>query len=283
MAFSENFPGQNVAGYALQSLFWGAALAAAAPVLGQKMDTTAFHEAATLPVAARFATADQLGQAYVITAQNAIEKYAPNGQPLARYTQNRLGSATWLDASNPLKIMVLYADFRTAIFLDRNLTELGALNWEAAGHPFARRVAMASDGNLWLYDEADFRLKKIAAATGETLAESQPLHLLLETPPQQPAALLEAENRVFLSDTAQGIFVFDAYAQFSKLLKINGVEQFSVSAGRAFFVRDGTLCMESLVGFRSEKISLPLPARAYFFAASRLFCLRDDAVKIFRR
>lgn len=260
------------------------AYATALPVFGQKTDSIAFHLSQSLPVAARYAAADQLGNTYIITTENAIEKYAPDGRRLARYTQNRIGQATLLDISNPLKIMVLYADFRTAVFLDRSLTELGMLSWEAAGFPFVRRVAMGSDGNLWLYDEASFQLKKISPA-GEPLFESQAMNLLHDGPMPQPSALLESDNQVFMADTAQGVFVFDAFAQFSKPLFFKGISDFSVAGGRLFFLENGFLRVELLGAFRSEKIALPEIAQRTgtrcFFGNRRLLCLVAGSVVVF--
>lgn len=254
-----------------------------APVLGQKADSVTFRLSLSLPVAAQFAACDQLGNTYVITNENAIEKYAPDGRRLARYTQNRMGRATRLDVSNPLKIMVLYSDFRTAVFLDRSLTELGMLDWDAAGYPFVRCIALASDGNLWLYDEADFRLRKITP-TGEPLFESQALNLLHDGPMPKPACMLEGDNQVFLSDSAQGIFVFDAYAQFSKLLFFKGVGDFSVVEGRLFFIKGGFLHTEQIGAFRSEQTLLPEVALAdwtrCFFNHSRLICVLNEQIEI---
>lgn len=168
----------------------------------------------TLPVKAVFATLDNLDNLYVITPDNAIEKYAPDGRRLARYTNNRLGQADQLDVSNPLKVLVWYADFRTALFLDRSLTDLGALNLIEAGYPEVRTVAAAQDGNMWLYDEVNFRLVKITPE-GEKRYESQAMNLL-EPTPNRPSCIREGDDRVWMADSLQGIFAFDLFAQFDR-------------------------------------------------------------------
>ena len=76
----------------------------------------------SLPLSARRATTDQLGNLYLVTTGNALEKYTPEGLFLTRFTNNRLGAIQSVDVSNPLKVLVWYADFRTVVFLDRSLT-----------------------------------------------------------------------------------------------------------------------------------------------------------------
>ncbi len=70
---------------------------------GQTPDRAAdsFSLLLNLPVQARFATADNLGHLYLITATNAVEKYAPDGRLLTRYSNNRLGWAAGLVSSRP--------------------------------------------------------------------------------------------------------------------------------------------------------------------------------------
>ena len=124
----------------------------------QRADTLVLLQTLTIP--ATLVTIDNLGNVYLLTLHNTLEKYDAEGHRLARYSNNRLGPVTSIDAANPLKVLVWYADFRTAVFLDRSLTELGTLSLDAAGFSVVRSVAMSFDGNLWAYDEALFKLKK---------------------------------------------------------------------------------------------------------------------------
>lgn len=186
-----------------------------------------------LPVAARFATADNIGNIYVITVNNTIEKYAPDGRLLTRYSNRRYGEASYLDVANPLKVLVWYADFRMVVFLDRSLTLLGALNLIEVGYPEVRTVAAAPDGRIWLYDEVNFRLVKITQE-GEKLLESQPLSQVLATAPHI-ACIRDDNERVCASDAEQGLLHFDAYGQFQALIPRKGIGLFQMNgAGYAW-------------------------------------------------
>lgn len=181
----------------------------------------------SLAVAARFATTDNIGNIYVITITNTIEKYAPDGRLLTRYSNRRFGEASYLDVANPLKVLVWYADFRMVVFLDRSLTLLGALNLIEAGYPEVRTVAAAPDGRIWVYDEVNFRLVKITQE-GEKLLESQPLSQVMATAPRI-ACIRDDNERVCASDVEQGLLYFDAYGQFQTLIPRKGVGLFQMN------------------------------------------------------
>jgi hypothetical protein len=185
----------------------------------------------SLPLPLRFATADHLGNLYGITPANRIEKHAPDGRLLAQYSNNRLGTPTYLDVSNPLKVLVWYPSFGMIQLLDRNLTELGALSLIEAGFPEVRVVASAQDGNLWIYDEIGFKLRKISPE-GVPLAESQPMNMTLA---QKPAlrTIRDDGSWVYAADTLQGALVFNVYGQFQKT--------YAVSQGQDLYVENTVL------------------------------------------
>ncbi len=227
----------------------------------------------TLPGEIRYATADNLGNTYIINAGNAVEKYAPDGSPLARYTNNRLGVPAYLDVSNPLKILVWYADFRKIVFLNRSGTELGELDLIALGYPDVRTVAAAQDGNIWLYDETAFLLRKISPE-GEALFESQNLSLLGQER-LVIACIRDDGNQVYLSNTNEGLIILDAYAQSCRTRLSKGIGDFQVLGEKLLYLKDYKLQIEDLKAF--TKTEIPLPGgvqpenRRFWLGTGRLF------------
>lgn len=193
---------------------------------------------------------------YVLNAENTVEKYDSTGRLVTRYSNNRLGAAAWVDAANPLKILVWYAGFQTAVFLDRNLTELGRLNLAQAGYPAVRCLASSADGNLWVYDEGSSHLLKLSAS-GEKLLESQPLHLAFARPFAPTCARDDGGQAVFLSDPAQGIAVFDPFAQLNRVVSLLSVPEFEVVNGWLVYLEKNTLHIEDARGLASRQMVLP--------------------------
>lgn len=237
----------------------------------------------TLSVKATFAAADNLSNLYLITPENAIEKYAPDGKRLARYSNNRLGRAAWLDVSNPLKVLVWYSDFRTAVFLDRSLTDLGELNLITAGYPEVRTVAAAQDGNLWLYDEANFRLAKITPA-GEKSRESQAMNLFDPTP-ARPTCLREGNDRIVLADSLQGVFVFDLFAQFDRVFAPQyAVNDFQIVDNQLHYMHGEHIVAEQLQVRASREVPVGaavLKSKTAALSGGRLLVWGDGTVSVY--
>jgi hypothetical protein len=189
------------------------------PLVAQQSDTLALREVGQIPVDSalgiRHLSADALGHIYTIQGNNRVQKYRPDGQPLAFYSQNRLGKAAKTDASQAPKLLVWYADYRSAVLLDRNMTELGGkLDFSSTEWSEARTVAPAADGNFWLYDEANFHLRKIDA-TATLLRESQEMNLLIDRP-VHIHQICDNGSTVAALDTAWGVVLFDAFAQYQR-------------------------------------------------------------------
>ncbi len=237
----------------------------------------------SLPVEARYAVADHLSNVYAITADNVIEKYTADGRLLARYSNNRLGQAALLDVSNPLKVMVWYADSRTTLFLDRSLTALGELSLINAGYPDVRALAASQDGNIWIYDDANFRLLKIGP-DGEKKYESQAMNMSGQAP-RAFDCLREYNDQVFLADSTQGVFIFDAFAQFSRLfVPLQPVKNFQVVDDQIHYL-SGTKLIEERIQVRADReIEVSqhiLSAGTIILSPYRLVAIRKEKVEIY--
>src|ERR1700761_3292099 len=62
---------------------------------------------------------DNLGNIYVITKDNLLEKLDANGDSIAVFNDVRHFGKIWtIDVTNPLKILVFYREFATIVVLD---------------------------------------------------------------------------------------------------------------------------------------------------------------------
>lgn len=180
------------------------------------------HHSFNIPESVDFSL-DATGNAYLITGANVLEKYDATGKKRAHFSQNQLGNIQEVNTTNPLKIMVWYADFRNVVLLDRSLTQLGGvLNLVEKDFPEVRTIAPAADGNLWIMDEVAFKLRKISPE-GTPVAESQSLNILLNQR-LSIRQIVDNGNQVIAADTTHGLFIFDVFGQFHQQISAQNLQ-----------------------------------------------------------
>ncbi|MEO0341403.1 MAG: hypothetical protein AAF242_19610 [Bacteroidota bacterium] len=163
---------------------------------------------------------DQLQQLYFINDQQTVTKTDVEGKLLFEYNNFRLGELAYLDVTDPFGALAFYRDFGTIILLDRTLNPLTELNLGALGYFSIDLVATSRDNQIWIYDQQDFKLKKINQQ-GQLLSESQDLSL---TFPQgiQGLSLKAIGNQVYLQDEEYGLLEFNQFGQFLRQIPFLG-------------------------------------------------------------
>jgi hypothetical protein len=199
---------------------------------------TSWHKAWEIQQSAKWIAADQLRQLYVVTPSNEVIKYNAEGLELYRYNNNTLGTLQYIDPTDPFSLLLYYPDYQVVQVLDRTLNLLAEFKLWQYGIFQPRAIGMANDNQLWIYDEAVFRLKKLDP-TGRVLAQSDDMNLLLGRQPR-PAMLLVRQNRLWLPDPELGILVFDNFGQYSHTIPLKGVSQIRILDDRYLwcFVKD---------------------------------------------
>lgn len=181
---------------------------------------------------------DPLLQLYTLDQQQYLRKYDPKGQLLFNYQNNNLGQLHRCDANNPFNILLFYQDFNTLVILDRTLNPLVEVNLDALGYYAIQLIAAAPDNKIWLYDPANFKLKKIDTK-GRVLAESQDLSL------QFPDGLNWQKiqvigDEIFIQANDQLLLVFNQFGQWIKSI--------NVTAGQLHWKQNNLFLLEDATG-----------------------------------
>jgi hypothetical protein len=179
---------------------------------------------------------DNLGNIYVINRDNQLKKLSPRGDSLAVFNDvRRYGKIGSIDVTNPLKILVYYRDFTTIIELDRFLNLINTIDLRTLNILQAKAVGLAYDNNIWVFDELDAKLKRIAD-DGTLVDQSTDFRQLFDTVPD-PVAVLDRDGLVYLYDTARGVYIFDHYGTLKTHLDFSGWKDFHV-IGKNLLGRD---------------------------------------------
>lgn len=264
----------------LLNLLWILLLAMPAPA--QTTSSLSYHLLTIIPIETKFVATDKLQHIYAVTPKNEVIKYAADGRELYRFSNNTLGDLFYIDTTDPFNLLLYYPDYQLIITLDRTLNKTGELSLVDASALQVNAIGLSNDGNIWLYDEANFRLRKVDQY-GQTLAESQNMSLLLIQAPR-PAQLVARENRVYLADPTLGILVFNNFGQYDKTIDLKGVSAFQVLENRLVFQKKTKLKAYDFKSFLVTEMALPEGVETsdqVQIQKNRLFVKKPEVIEIY--
>lgn len=223
---------------------------------------------------------DQLGSIYGIK-RGEIIKWDKNGQLLTRYSNKLIGEDIQLDVTNPLKVILFSPDQMRLVFLDSRLGELREeINLFKEGFEQIALAATSHSNGLWVYDPINFILVRydqnlVKERTSLNLAQMLRLNLY-------PTALIEVNNKLYLSDPEHGVFVFDVFGNYLKKIPIKGINQLTITDDRLFFLDQQKIKALNLIDFNEELVNIELRNHlAYDISHNRIVLVEADKLLIF--
>ena len=203
-------------------------------------DSTDFRHLRTLRGDFTSFTVDNLGNIYVITRGNQLRKYNASGDSMGVFNDvRRYGKLTQIDASNPLKTILFYRDFKTVVVLDRLMNLVNTIDLRKHQLFQVKVVAQSYDNKIWLFDEQESRLLKLSDE-GRLLGETAELRLVLDEAPA-PSCIFDRNGFVYLYDMQAGLFVFDYYGALKNKVRIEGWSHVQVIGNVVYGKKEGRL------------------------------------------
>ena len=174
-------------------------------------------------------TVDNMDNIYILTSTDQLKKLDARGDSVAVYNNvKRFGKLSSIDVSNPLKVLLYYKDFANIVILDRLLNVRHTIDLRRADISQVSAISQAYDGNIWLYDELENKLKKINEE-GKVLLETPDFRQLFDEVPQ-PQLIFDQDGYVYLYDSLKGFFVFDYYGTLKSKLPYTGWQNIAVTS-----------------------------------------------------
>ncbi|MCX8079948.1 MAG: hypothetical protein N3F09_01780 [Bacteroidia bacterium] len=188
------------------------------------------------------AYSDLLGNVYVLNKKKTeILKYNHQGKFINRYSNLSLGKIHHVDVSNPLRILLFYKQRQALVFLDSQLSPNGDPIWlEKTGVMNASMVCSSSLSNgFWVYNEQDNELYRF---NSESTLQIKSGNLRLFLGDQfHPSRMAEFNSRLFLSDSLNGIFVFDQFGSHKHTYAIKTNSEFFANEEQLWYLQGSVL------------------------------------------
>lgn len=163
----------------------------------------------SIPLKADFISVNKIGELYFVDRLNQLKKFDINGDSVGVFNEvTKYGKLTYLDAQNPWKTLLFYKNYSTVVLLDKYLNAFASLNLRKL-NIFPSAVTLAYDNGIWIFDQQDYRLKKLDES-GNILTQTSDTRLALGNN-LSIQNIVDRNNFIFLYDAALGLFQFDHY------------------------------------------------------------------------
>ncbi len=201
-------------------------------------------------------SSDSYGNMFITDAKGNVTKYSSKGDMLLNYSPQTPGEITLIEAWNTIQIFLFYREYQQIDILDRFMAEQPSINLEHEDIGFCQMATLASDYNIWIFDNTDFSLKKFDKFKKQILFTT-PLSLVLPDSEQEIVFIKEYQNRVYIAEEGGKVLVFDLFGNYLKTIELAGASAYCFSQNELYFVSEGKIKSFHLYDLEiSEKVDL---------------------------
>ena len=252
------------------------------PSINSRSDSS-FKFERSIPGNYIYLNVDILDNIYLITSGNQLKKLDNNGDSIAAFNDvKKFGNPSLLDVNNPLKILLYYKNYATVVVLDRLLTQRNSINFRKQSIFSVQAIATSYDNNIWVFDEQDYKLKKIDE-TGKLLSESADMRQLVDSTPS-PQLIIDSDNLVYLYDEKKGFYIFDYYGALKNTLPFLNWTDIAISRNKMMGFSNNMLYSYELKSLNLKTYRLPPFFKDYDAIKAvngKVYLLKKDAVEIY--
>jgi hypothetical protein len=227
---------------------------------------------------------DVLDNLYLISNDNQLKKLKPNGDSVAIFNDvKKYGNPTLIDVSNPLKILLYYKSYSTVVILDRFLSFRNSINFRKGNIFKAKTIATSYDNNIWLFDEQDFKLKKIKD-DGTLLSETNDWRQIFDEVPN-PTEMIDRDGAVYLHDIQKGFYIFDYYGSLKNNLPFKNWQHVAVANNKIMGFENNTLQSYELNTLNLKSYALPIFFKDYIDIKAmngKVYLLKKTGVEVYK-
>ena len=227
-----------------------------------------------------YMTTDHIGRLYLAKGQELF-LYSDEGELMYQFSDLSRGKIEHLDTRNPMKLQLFYPDYGQITLLDNTLSRTrNNIDLNALGLSLAQLACASFDNGFWVYDPISFRLIRFDQGLNITNDISNVNQLVgAEIEPNQ---LVEFENWLYLNSPNEGVFMFDSFGTYSKLIAIPGAERIQVRENGIFLEFENQLIKYNPLNFEQSDIELPVKNyKSVSIEKNRLYILQKDAVQMY--
>jgi hypothetical protein len=227
---------------------------------------------------ADFMKIDPYGNIYAVK-ESQLSKFTSEGKLLYRYANHKLGVISSVDVFNPMKIMLFYKDAGMLVFLNEQLALINDPISLFDANYFTISLASYSTANqIHLYDNAnkylitlDFFMREISKTP-------------INFPAFHPSKMIELEEKsLAFHDPESGVFLFDAFGTFNKLIPIITSLPVMITSELIYYTNNNEVLFYNYKTLKSDTQQLPFSdvMQTLFYRKNMILLLQNRTIWIY--
>jgi hypothetical protein len=228
-------------------------------------------------------TTDPIGNLYLYH-KGDLTRFTPEGLETNKYSRRDYGDIGYVDALNPMKVLVVYPEFSRAVVLDASLSQQSDIHLSFQGIPYVRLVCLSRESGFWFYDPMGRKLIHMNDQL-DFIAEGTPLYQVSDHKiEQEPTFLSDSGDWLILYIPGHGILVFDRYGTYFKTIREEGVlKNIRAFGNDVIWQHQSGMTRYNIKTGASSSMTLPpdLPDIDCRVEGNRMYIRSGDVLKIY--
>ena len=227
---------------------------------------------------ADFIKIDPYGNIYAVK-KTQLSKFSLQGKLLFSFSDPKLGAISSIDVFNPMKIMLFYQDAGKLIFLNEQLALINTpISLHDANYFTISLASYSAANQIHLYDNANRYLITLDFSMREL--SKVPINFSSFNPTQ----MIELEEKsLAFHDPKTGIYLFDSFGTFNKLIPIITANPLIVTSELIYYTDINEIIIYNYKTLTFEKQQLPISnvITSILYRSNMFFLLQNGTIWIY--
>lgn len=221
---------------------------------------------------------DRVGELYIITTNNDIQKFDIDGKLLSTYNE---GVAPALfDPRDGSRLFAFYRKDRKVLYLSPSLKPNEDMKIDSAFVIDPWLACSSGDHDVWILEAADETLKKINPRKSTMLVEVKL--------PKDPSIkfsnitfMREYQGFLFLLEKEKGMHVFNGMGMWIKTIATPSIRYFNFLGEELYYPSSGKLMFTNLFTGEQREVPVSYPFEIALATDERLFLVQKNRIDFF--
>lgn len=218
---------------------------------------------------------DRPGDLYILQKNNTLKKYDTLGTLVREYLFP--APPNTFDPRDGARLFVSFNE-KCSFFSDETKQEF-VIGQEFAIEPSL--ICASGDHNVWVWDKADFSLKKISSSQSKVLTE---VFLVEDIFSPKPEILLmrDYQNFLFILEKKIGIVVFNGLGKRIRIIREPDLTYFNFLGEELYFKKDNKLIFHDLFDVTTREEAIDPACQYALITDIRKYLIYENKIDVFK-